>query len=103
MTAEGWSARGATTNKRIAVSVARRTADKRSTLRGFVDRHGLFAPTEVVPTFPSRRPLRPLDHVFVSRDLALVERAPLEVRVSDHLALLVEVVPGAHASRERRR
>jgi endonuclease/exonuclease/phosphatase family metal-dependent hydrolase len=69
--------------------------DRNGTLRGFIERHGLHAPEEVLPTFPSRRPSRPLDHVFVSGGLRLTGREPVDVRVSDHLPLLVEVVPGA--------
>ncbi len=55
-------------------------------------------------TWPSRFPLRRIDHVFVSRDLLVekvtVPRTPLTASASDHLPLVVTLrLPGAKADR----
>src|SRR3546814_17835630 len=46
-------------------------------------------------TFPSRRPLIRLDHIFVSPDIEILETSvvstPLARRASDHLPLLATV------------
>jgi endonuclease/exonuclease/phosphatase family metal-dependent hydrolase len=66
--------------------------------RHFRDAHLLAAPRPR-PTYPSRLPVLRIDHVFVSDGLgvtsATVPATLLARRASDHLPLLVSVLPGA--------
>ncbi len=53
---------------------------------------------ETGPSYPSWRPTVPLDHLFASGDLAPLRVAVArELRLSDHLALVCEVVTPAEA------
>ena len=55
----------------------------------------LQPPALCVPTFPSWRPQRAIDHILVTRDLALHGMQAFPAAQSDHLALAVEIdVPG---------
>lgn len=65
---------------------------RRGTLRRFADRHVLGWEGRL-PTFPSRRPRRPLDYVLSADDLEVSFRRAIDVQVSDHLPVLVEVTP----------
>jgi endonuclease/exonuclease/phosphatase family metal-dependent hydrolase len=67
------------------------------TLAGFARRHGLLSSTEPRLTFPSRRPRRSLDHVFVSMHLEVKRQEVLPVAVSDHRPVLVELAAVAAA------
>lgn len=49
---------------------------------------------ESVPTWPAHRPRRQLDHVAVSADLVVETIDVVELPVSDHRALVVDVVRG---------
>ena len=42
-------------------------------------------------TFPSDRPRKKLDYIFVSRDIELISAAVPHVTVSDHLPHLAEI------------
>lgn len=59
------------------------------------DAHLAGSPGKPAPTFPSRRPLLRIDHVFVSADIgvasAAVMRTPLASVASDHLPLVVRL------------
>jgi endonuclease/exonuclease/phosphatase family metal-dependent hydrolase len=44
-----------------------------------------------VPTFPSWRPNRAIDHILVSGPLQLQEMRALPAAASDHLALSIEL------------
>lgn len=59
----------------------------------------LQAPASCVPTFPSWRPQRAIDHILVTRDLALRNMQAIPAAQSDHLALAVEVDVPASALR----
>lgn len=43
------------------------------------------------PTFPSWRPRRALDHILTTPDLRVTEAEPLDVRLSDHLPIAVQL------------
>ena len=59
------------------------------------DAHSAGAQGKPAPTFPSRRPLLRIDHVFVSDDIevagAAVIRSPLAAVASDHLPLVTRL------------
>lgn len=64
------------------------------------DAHLLGAKGKPAPTFPSRRPLLRIDHIFVSQDIevtgASVVRSQLTRVASDHLPLVAKLrIPGA--------
>ncbi len=52
---------------------------------------GLQPPADCVPTFPSWRPQRAIDHVLVTASLAVATMRALPAALSDHLALSVEL------------
>lgn len=52
---------------------------------------GLKAPGKVIPSWPSWKPQRMIDHVLVSPSLRIVHQETLPLRISDHLAMAVEV------------
>jgi endonuclease/exonuclease/phosphatase family metal-dependent hydrolase len=56
-----------------------------------------FAPQAQVPTFPSTRPRRRLDWILVSPELEFARYRTLPAPLSDHLAVLADVVPVAAA------
>jgi endonuclease/exonuclease/phosphatase family metal-dependent hydrolase len=72
----------------------------------FRDAH-LLAARRPRPTYPSRLPVFRIDHIFVSDGLgvtsATVPATPLARRASDHLPLLVTVLPGAALQRPESR
>ena len=51
----------------------------------------LQPPAECIPTFPSWRPQRAIDHMLVTPDLALAGMRALPAAHSDHLALSVDL------------
>ena len=59
------------------------------------DAHLVGAAGRPAPTFPSRRPLLRIDHIFVSQDIEVVDaaviRTPLTGIASDHLPLRVRL------------
>lgn len=59
----------------------------------------LQPPQRAVPTFPSWRPQRAIDHILVTRDLACVNVQAVPAAQSDHLALSVELDVPASAVR----
>jgi endonuclease/exonuclease/phosphatase family metal-dependent hydrolase len=61
----------------------------------------LQPPAHAVPTFPSWRPLRAIDHILLGDGLVLAcERArALPAAFSDHLALSLELDVPMHAIR----
>ena len=59
-------------------------------------RTSLQPPASCVPTFPSWRPQKAIDHILVSAPLALQGMRALPAALSDHLALSIELdVPEA--------
>ena len=59
----------------------------------------LQPPPCTVPTFPSWRPQRAIDHILVSDSLALHAMRALPAALSDHLALSIELDVPEHALR----
>ncbi|NUS39428.1 MAG: EEP domain-containing protein, partial [Lysobacter sp.] len=59
----------------------------------------LQPPASSVPTFPSWKPQRAIDHILVTRDLAFASMRAVPAAQSDHLALSVELDVPAHAVR----
>jgi endonuclease/exonuclease/phosphatase family metal-dependent hydrolase len=59
----------------------------------------LQPPHLAVPTFPSWRPQRAIDHILVSADLAIHALQALPAAQSDHLALALELDVPEHALR----
>lgn len=51
----------------------------------------LQPPASCVPTFPSWRPLRAIDHILVTRALTCTDLRAFPAALSDHLALSVEL------------
>ena len=51
----------------------------------------LQPPAHCIPTFPSWRPQRAIDHILVARDLTLHRMEAFPAAQSDHLALAVEI------------
>lgn len=70
-------------------------------LADFAGRHALSAASEGDGTFPSRRPRRRIDYVLVSGGFSIQSRLSVPVAVSDHLPVLVDVLP-RHAAVEAR-
>ena len=59
-------------------------------------RTSLQPPSQCVPTFPSWRPQKAIDHILVSAPLALHAMRAMPAALSDHLALSIELdVPEA--------
>ncbi len=65
-------------------------------LRNFCERLDLDAPTRDLPSYPSWKPQRALDHVLVSRTLVTGSAEVIDVGYSDHLpvGLKIEVPEG---------
>jgi endonuclease/exonuclease/phosphatase family metal-dependent hydrolase len=63
-------------------------------LSEFARRHTLLCHGEALSTFPSRKPSRCLDHVFVSSTIAVRRAFAVPARVSDHLPVLAELAVG---------
>lgn len=77
----------------------------RSIASHFRDAHVAGRHSRARATFPSRRPVFRLDHVFVSHDIAVVgahvPRSPAARRASDHLPLVVDLkLPDQAPTRE---
>ena len=65
-------------------------------LRVLFSRTALAEPLENRPTFPSWRPQRAIDHILVSRDIAIERMWTLPDAFSDHLPLAAQIrVPAA--------
>lgn len=60
-------------------------------LRRLFNRTSLQPPPRPVPTFPSWRPQRAIDHIFTSGDIDVVRRWTLPEAFSDHLPLAAEI------------
>ncbi|WP_396588120.1 endonuclease/exonuclease/phosphatase family protein [Bermanella sp. R86510] len=60
---------------------------------------GLQPITEELPTFPSWHPKRALDHILVSENVMVKRVAVLDVAVSDHLPIAMEIQLPAHMSK----
>ena len=60
-------------------------------LRQLFRRGHVQSPQHVLPTFPSWRPRRAIDHILVSRKLTLKRRWTLPPLFSDHLPLAAEI------------
>lgn len=60
-------------------------------LRRFVQRTGLHESAANQFTFPSWRPRRKIDHIFVSDDLTILSERVLDYPLSDHLPIAVEI------------
>ncbi|HLT43252.1 MAG TPA: endonuclease/exonuclease/phosphatase family protein [Luteimonas sp.] len=54
-------------------------------------RTSLLPPAQCVPTFPSWRPQKAIDHILVSEPLALQAMRAMPAALSDHLALSIEL------------
>jgi len=59
----------------------------------------LQPPSQCVPTFPSWRPQKAIDHILVSAPLALHGMRAMPAADSDHLALSIDLDVPAHALR----
>jgi endonuclease/exonuclease/phosphatase family metal-dependent hydrolase len=63
----------------------------------------LQPPENPVPTFPSWKPRRALDHILVSPEIRIEKVWTLPQAFSDHLALAAEIqLPTPPASRQHR-
>ena len=60
-------------------------------LRRFLQRTGLHEPAADQLTFPSWRPRRKIDHIFVSDSLTVTAEQVLDYPLSDHLPIAVEI------------
>ncbi len=60
-------------------------------LRRFLSRTGLHEAAADQHTFPSWRPRRKIDHIFVSDDLRVLSEQVLDYALSDHLPIAVEI------------
>ncbi|HJU25060.1 MAG TPA: endonuclease/exonuclease/phosphatase family protein, partial [Rhodanobacteraceae bacterium] len=60
-------------------------------LRVLFSRTALAEPLETTPTFPSWRPQRAIDHILVSRGIAIERMWTLPDAFSDHLPLAAEI------------
>ncbi|NII11398.1 endonuclease/exonuclease/phosphatase family protein [Oleiagrimonas sp. C23AA] len=60
-------------------------------LKRLFARTSLTPPAEPVPTFPSWRPQRAIDHIFTSADIQVLRQWTLAEAFSDHLPLAAEV------------
>ena len=54
-------------------------------------RTSLLPPSLCVPTFPSWRPQKAIDHILVSEPLALQGMRAMPAALSDHLALSIDL------------
>jgi len=77
-------------------------------MRSFLDATGLHAPT-FAESFPSWRPQRAIDHIFVSDTLSVETHEVVPLVLSDHLPVAIDVVlppeceaPAADDHRRRR-
>lgn len=61
-------------------------------LRRFVQRTGLHEPAAEQLTYPSWRPRRKIDHVFLSDSLVVKRAEAVPYPLSDHLPIAVEIV-----------
>lgn len=61
-------------------------------MRGLLDTTGLCAPLSDSNTFPSWRPNRKLDHILVSPSLEIKQFEVINMKLSDHLPISMEVV-----------
>jgi len=71
----------------------------RPEMRTLFRRTRLQAPTHVVPTFPSWRPQRAIDHILLGDGLTRHHAHALPAASSDHLALSLELDVPMHALR----
>jgi len=60
-------------------------------MRFIAERSGLTRAACGIPTYPSWRPVRDIDHVLVSEGIAVHNARTLQVSVSDHLPVAVDV------------
>lgn len=60
-------------------------------IRALLDRTNLSEPTLLMPTYPSWRPLHPLDHILVSSSLTVERAEVLDYPVSDHLPVAMDI------------
>jgi len=60
-------------------------------VRRFLQRTGLHEPAADQATFPSWRPRRKIDHIFVSDSLTVTEERVLDYPLSDHLPIAIEI------------
>jgi endonuclease/exonuclease/phosphatase family metal-dependent hydrolase len=60
-------------------------------MRHLFARCSLQPPAQAVPTFPSWKPRRALDHILVSPDISIEKVWTLPQAFSDHLALAAEI------------
>ena len=66
-------------------------------MQGLYRNTRLQPPADCVPTFPSWRPQRAIDHVLVTPALAIATMQAMPAAHSDHLALSVELDVPEHA------
>ena len=66
------------------------TAESRE-IRALLDRTSLSEPTLLMPTYPSWRPLHPLDHILVSSSLQVERAEVVDYSVSDHLPVAMDI------------
>ena len=67
------------------LNMSRRRAERITGLRSLA----------VGPTFPSPAPVVQLDHLLCRDDLGVLRGGPVALEISDHRALVVDVLPGA--------
>ena len=63
----------------------------RPEMQGLYRNTRLQPPADCVPTFPSWKPQRAIDHVLVTPELAITAMQAMPAAQSDHLALSVEL------------
>lgn len=62
-----------------------------SELRHFFQRSGMIPPEGRVPSFPSWKPMRAIDHIVTTPDVRVLRRWTLPHLGSDHLAMAAEI------------
>ncbi len=68
----------------------------RPEMQSLFNRTRLQPPSHVVPTFPSWRPQRAIDHILIGDGLRCSEMKAMPAALSDHLALSLQLdVPDA--------
>ena len=71
----------------------------RPEMQALYNRTRLQPPTTCVPTFPSWRPQRAIDHILTTGGLQVATMEAFAAAYSDHLALAAEIDVPVHALR----
>ena len=71
----------------------------RAEMQTLYKRTRLQPPAICVPTFPSWRPQRAIDHILTTRDIGIESMEAFPAAASDHLAIAAEIAVPEHALR----